>query len=80
MNITDFVNKDSLPVSFSRYRAGHLYYNCFNKNKNGFEFPVPIEDTQGATFFAEHKAIEMMRYIRKAMEDGTLVQWSFSKK
>ena len=53
-------------VRFTRYRAGHLYYEVIGKD---FEFPVPIEDTGEATFLAEDKAILFMRYIRKHMDE-----------
>jgi hypothetical protein len=36
-----------------------------------YSFPIPIEDAKGTTFFAEFKAITLMRWIRKAIEDKT---------
>jgi hypothetical protein len=42
---------------------GHLY-----------RFPVSLEDLRTATLLAEHKAIILMRYIRKALEDQTFVK------
>lgn len=39
-----------------------------------YKFPVPIEDCGDATFPASEKAIMFMRYIRKAMEENTLVE------
>jgi hypothetical protein len=48
-------------VTFEFYRSGELWYVC----DNGFKFPVPIDDTQNATFLAKDKAILFMRYIRK---------------
>jgi hypothetical protein len=38
-----------------------------------YQFPVGLEDLAGASVFAEEKAITLMRYIRKAIEDGTFV-------
>ena len=64
MNVSDFV-KEGQKVHFSYYRQGILYY----KHDNGLEFPVPIEDLGNADAFAEHKAITLMRYIRKYLED-----------
>lgn len=48
-------------AKFSFYRAGNLYYTT----ESGLEFPVPLEDTDGATFLSEDKAIFFMRWIRK---------------
>lgn len=48
-------------TKFSFYRAGNLYY----VTESGLEFPVPLEDTNGATFLAEDKGIFFMRWVRK---------------
>jgi len=34
-------------------------------------FPIPVEDAKGTTLFAEFKAITLMRWIRKALDDKT---------
>lgn len=60
---------------FSHYRAGHLYYEV-KVNEQKFSFPVPLEDIGDATFLAQDKAIIMMRYIRKALTEGTFVNAS----
>jgi hypothetical protein len=39
-----------------------------------YSFPVPLEDVGEATLNAEEKAITYMRYIRKAIEEGTFVR------
>jgi hypothetical protein len=39
-----------------------------------YKFPVSLEDLGTATLLAEHKAITLMRYIRKALEDSTFVK------
>jgi hypothetical protein len=36
-----------------------------------YRFPISIEDAKGATLFAEFKAITLMRWIRKAIDDKT---------
>lgn len=56
--------KDNQKVFFQFFREGKLYY----KTECGFLFPVPVEDTGNASFFAEDKAILFMRYIRKEMD------------
>ena len=47
-------------VIFSYYREGELWYTT----KNGDLFPVPIDDTEGAVFLNEDKALLFMRYMR----------------
>ncbi|OEK00419.1 hypothetical protein BFP97_02320 [Roseivirga sp. 4D4] len=59
-------------VYFSHYWADHLYYHVSVKEIK-YSFPVPLEDIGDATFLNEDKAIIMMRYIRKAIADGTFV-------
>lgn len=61
-------------VTFTRYQSRALWYRC----EDGFEFPVPIDDTGDAAFLPEDKAIIFMRWIRahlaflkKAVEDST---------
>lgn len=61
--ITEMV-KNNQKVKFLFYRSGELWY----VTENGFEFPVPISDTQDACFNAEDKAILFMRYIRKHLD------------
>ena len=51
-------------VIFKYYRQGNLMY----QTECGFEFPVPISDTNDATFPAEEKALFFMRWIRKQIE------------
>ena len=60
-------------VNFSHYRAGHLYYTVIVPEGN-FSFPVPVTDIGDATFLKHDKAIIMMRYIRKALSEGTFVR------
>jgi len=60
-------------VHFSHYRASHLYYNV-TVNEIKYMFPVPIDDIGDATFLNEDKAMIMMRYIRKALDEKTFVK------
>ena len=39
-----------------------------------YTFPVPLEDVADASLHANEKAITYMRYIRKALEEGTFVR------
>lgn len=60
-------------VRFYYYRANHLYYTI-NHHNRVYTFPVPIEDIGEATFWYKDKAIYFMRYIRKAMNEGTFTE------
>lgn len=75
MNITLKQIVKNNQVSFSHYRAGHLYYNV-PVDQEQYSFPVPVDDIGDATFLKSDKAIIMMRYIRKALELGTFVKAS----
>ena len=51
------------PVKFVRLADSELWYVC----GDGFEFPIPLADTAGATFQAEDKGLYFMRWIKKHM-------------
>lgn len=70
MSILEIIKNNK--VIFNYYRAGNLYYNIIVNDKK-YQFPVPIEDIGQATFSAQHKAITLMRYIRKAVKNKTFV-------
>lgn len=57
---------------FSHYRASVMYYSV-SVDESKYTFPVYLEDLEGAELHAEEKAIMLMRYIRKAIKDGTLI-------
>jgi hypothetical protein len=57
---------------FSFYRSGNIFYTVEVSGET-YQFPVSLEDIGGATLTAEFKAITLMRYIRKALTDGTFV-------
>ena len=64
-------------VHFRRYRKGILYYGVIVEEEPFgilYEFPVPIDDCGDADFYGSDKAILFMRYIRKALEDGTFIK------
>lgn len=65
MTITQIVKNATAEFMF--YRQGHLYY----KTSTGFEFTVPVDDTNDATFAKVDKAIFFMRWIRKQVETTT---------
>ena len=55
---------------FSHYRDGNFFYVVAVEDQT-YSFPIPVEDAKGTTLFAEFKAITLMRWIRKALEDKT---------
>lgn len=76
MKITTLVN--GTLANFSYYRNGSLFYTI-NKDGDEFEFPIHLdgEDTEEVSFVTQHKAINLMRWIRKAMDKNELdqVKW-----
>jgi len=58
---------------FSFYRAGNAFYEV-DVDGTRYKFPVSLEDLGAATLLAEHKAITLMQYIRKALVDRTFVK------
>jgi hypothetical protein len=64
-------------VRFLKLRAGVAYYAVAVPGEAGeFCFPVPLSDVGGATLEATDKAVLFMRYIRKALDEGTFVRAS----
>ncbi len=68
-------------VMFKRTDTGEWYDLSYSADKDKhtaqgefhwYIFPVPIADTGDATFKGNDKASLFMRYIRIAMEDGSL--------
>lgn len=60
-------------ATFSHYRQDVLYFHIKVDGKT-YSFPVPTDDLGDATVNIEEKAIMLMRYIRKALADGTFVE------
>jgi hypothetical protein len=72
----DFKIKDIVKhnqTHFSFLRGENAYYTVV-VNGTKYVYPVHLPDLGGASIFAEMKAITMMRYIRKALEDRTFVK------
>ena len=63
LDIKEMVTGDK-KVKFLFYKDNELWY----QTENGFEFPVPIDDTAGATFLPEDKALVFMRWIRRHLK------------
>ncbi|MFM9826720.1 hypothetical protein [Flavobacterium sp.] len=68
-------------VQFLEYRKGILWYYIDKPLESGeffikkYKFPAPLEDCGDATFPAVDKAIYFMRYINKAIKEGTLANF-----
>ena len=71
LKIKDIV-KNNL-THFSFLRGENAYYTVLVHGAK-FVYPVNLKDLGGSSIFAEMKAITMMRYIRKALEDKTFVK------
>jgi len=77
MNIREIV-KDNR-VRFVKLRKGYAFYRVRVPGETvDRAFPVPLADVGDATLLASDDALIFMRYIRKAIEDGTFVK-SFSE-
>lgn len=68
-------------AKFTHAIAGTLYYRITTDNIV-VEFPIDMNDRDDVgttTFVASYKPITLMRYIRKAMENETLITIDKSK-
>lgn len=78
--VTDVINAETKEnkAKFSFYRSGKLYYTVVDAaGKALWEFPVDVTDTNDigeATFEAEFKVITLMRYVRKAIANDSLIK------
>lgn len=54
---------------------GKVYFVCLKnrelwyKTDSGFEFPIPLEDSEGGIFLNEDKASLFMRWMRKRIQE-----------
>lgn len=75
-SVLKLIISDGKMAKFQRATAGVLYYRVDVGIDCAYEFTVDMNDKDDvgtATFYAEIKAITLMRYIRKAENAGTLV-------
>jgi len=74
MKISELVKNNV--ARFSYFRDSTMYYDVVTPEEETIaRFPVDIsnkEEIGTATFNQQEKAITLMRYIRKALEGGTL--------
>ena len=71
--IKDIVKNNTTHFSFLR---GENAYYTVTVHGTKYVYLVNLKDLNGASIFAEMKAITMMRYIRKALADNTFVRAS----
>lgn len=88
MTLTELI-KDNY-VSFDSLRQGFAYYTLWVRKAeeeiktsvssntrdyfNGYTFTIPLDDIGNGTLRFQMKAIECMRWIRKAHESGELIK------
>jgi len=79
MNIKELIKGNF--VKFDSYRQGNFYYKIIKSEQTALQvesiaylFTVPVDDIGTATLLSEDKAITFMRWIRKAINDKTLVR------
>ena len=80
MTLTEIVTHPA-EAKFTHAIAGALYYRITTDNIV-VEFPIDMNDKDDVgttTFVASYKPITLMRYIRKAMENETLITIDKSK-
>ncbi len=80
-SIKDLVKDNS--VYLERFKSGNLFYRVttkYQEHEDGtnariytFEFPVPVSDIGEAEMRSRDKAIYFMRYIKRAIADGTFI-------
>lgn len=76
MSLVKTIVSDGKIAKFVKAIAGVLYYRVDVGVDCAYEFPVDMNDRDDvgtATFDASIKAITLMRYIRKAEANGTLI-------
>ena len=73
MDIKEIVKGNT--VHFAKYRQGYAYYTVRVPSEAcDYSFPVSLADIGDATLLATDKALVFMRYIRRAIDDGTFVK------
>lgn len=74
MKPSDFV-KDNNKAYFQFFRNGVLYYNVLHLTEaEYYQFQIPIEDLGNATVAHTEKALTLMRYIRKSIDNATMIK------
>ena len=64
-------------ANFTHAIAGVLYYALHTSDGSTYQFSVDMNDKDDVgttTFDAEYKGITLMRYVRRAMANGSFVK------
>lgn len=74
INVKNLIKNNT--VKFSHYRAGYLFYTICELDSEGkpgqnYMFSISIEETSGASFKAEDKAIMFLQFINKNLKNST---------
>lgn len=72
LKVVDLVRKDN-HCSFHSYRNGTMFYEVESVTGVKYLFPIPLDDLGNASLAAKEKSVFLMRYIRTAMAENTLV-------
>lgn len=75
-DLKDIVGSNNI-ATLSHAIAGVLYYQVNTESGNKYMFPVDMNDKDDvgtSTFPASIKAITLMRYIRKSLNDNSLIK------
>lgn len=78
---TEFSIKDIIKnnvVEFESLSASFVNYGIWVNDKGYYVFPVPLNDIGTATLGKKEKAILFMRWIRKAIDEGTFIHYNRS--
>lgn len=74
MKVIDIVRNDNM-ANFSHFCGGNLYYTVkVDDNVYMFNINTDPNEVGVADFYAEMKAITLMRYIRKCMESEEFIK------
>ena len=67
--------RDNNQAFFQYFRQGYFYFKVEDLDHNQpYLFQIPLADLGDATLNTVEKAIHLMRYIRKGLDDGTMVR------
>ncbi len=64
---------DKNMANFSYLKLDHMFYNIVVPMFGMYQFPIPLNERDDATWKNTMSAIILMRWIRKALEDKTFV-------
>jgi hypothetical protein len=80
MNLKDIVREGNTAM-FQKYVHGSegatLYYWVGVKSEEGidyYQFPIPASEIENTTINYKEKALNLMRWIRKAIDNETLIK------